>query len=286
MKKPAYLTEETLKTFILSALNEDLQGGDHSTLATIPENLIQKKQCLLKEDCVVAGIELAEMIFKTLDPSIKMDALIPDGKTVKAGAIAFIVRGKAQSITQAERLVLNCMQRMSGIATLTQEWDSRLVGTKTRLLDTRKTTPNFRVCEKWAVAIGGGSNHRNGLSDMIVLEDLHIDHNGSLTKAVKKAKDYLKKNKLNLKVSVKTRNLSEVEEALKAKVDRITLNHTDLSFIKKAVTLINGKIETEASGDLTRDQLKDLAATGVSFISAGGLTQYAKTIAIDLESIE
>ena len=200
MKNPTYLTKEALKTFIKNALEEDIQDGDHSTLATIPKDLQQKAKLLVKENCILAGVEMAEIIFKTFDKNLKVETFIKDGETAKVGDIAFYVTGSARSILSTERLVLNCMQRMSGIATLTHDWDSRLLGTKTKLLDTRKTTPNFRICEKWAVAIGGGTNHRYGLYDMIMLKDNHIDYNGSITNAVKMAQDYNKKNKKKLTI--------------------------------------------------------------------------------------
>lgn len=286
MKRPAYLTDKALKQFIKSAFVEDIHDGDHSTLSTIPENLEQKAKLLVKEDCILAGVELAEIIFKQFDKNMKLEILIKDGNSAKAGDIAFYVTGSARSILSTERLVLNCMQRMSGIATLTHDWDSRLLGTKTKLLDTRKTTPNFRICEKWAVAIGGGTNHRYGLYDMMMLKDNHIDYNGSITNAVKMAKDYLKANKKKLKIEVETRNLQEVEEALKSGVDRIMLDNMGVDDMKKAVKLINGKCETEASGGITREMLKEVAATGVDFISAGALTHSAKNIDLSLKAVK
>ena len=286
MKRPSYVTDKALKLFIKNALEEDIQDGDQSTLSTIPKDLVQKARCIIKEDCIVAGVELAEFIFKTFDRNISVEVFIKDGESAKVGDIAFIVTGKAQSILQTERLILNCMQRMSGIATLTYDWDSRLVGTKTKLLDTRKTTPNFRICEKWAVAIGGGTNHRYGLYDMVMLKDNHIDYNGSITNAVKMCKEYLKKNKKRLKIEVETRNLEEVQEAIDAKVDRIMLDNMDVPTMKKAVKLIAGRCESEASGGITRDVLKDVASTGVTYISAGALTHSAKNIDISLKAIK
>lgn len=286
MKRPPYVTNENLKIFIQNALQEDIGSGDYSTLSTIPANLEQRAKLLVKEDCILAGVELAEIIFKTFDKSMKVEVFIKDGEYAKVGDVAFIVTGKARSILSTERLVLNCMQRMSGIATLTHDWDSRLVGTKTKLLDTRKTTPNFRICEKWAVAIGGGTNHRFGLYDMIMLKDNHIDYNGSITNAVKMAKDYVKQNKLKLKIEVETRNLEEVQEALKAKADRIMLDNMDVPTMKKAVKLIDGKVETEASGGITREQLKDIASTGVTYISVGALTHSAKNIDLSLKAVK
>lgn len=284
MKKPSYITDKALKQFIKNALEEDIQDGDHSTLATIPEDLQQKAKLLVKEDCILAGVELAEIIFKHFDKNLEVEVLIKDGETAKVGDIAFYVSGSARSILSTERLVLNCMQRMSGIATMTHDWDSRLLGTKTRLLDTRKTTPNFRICEKWAVAIGGGTNHRYGLYDMIMLKDNHIDYNGSITAAVKMAREYLKSTKKKLKVEVETRDLLEVEEAIKAGADRIMLDNMDVQTMHKAVKLINGKCETEASGGITREMLKEIAKTGVDFISAGALTHSASNIDLSLKA--
>ena len=286
MKNPTYLTKEALKTFIKNALEEDIQDGDHSTLATIPKDLQQKGKLLVKENCILAGVEMAEIIFKTFDKNLQVETFIKDGETAKVGDIAFYVTGSARSILSTERLVLNCMQRMSGIATLTHDWDSRLLGTKTKLLDTRKTTPNFRICEKWAVAIGGGTNHRYGLYDMIMLKDNHIDYNGSITNAVKMAQDYNKKNKKKLKIEVETRNLLEVEEAIKSGADRIMLDNMDVQTMKKAVKLINGKCETEASGGITRDMLKEVASTGVDYISAGALTHSAANIDLSLKAVK
>ena len=286
MKKPPYVTKEALKTFIKNALEEDIQDGDHSTLSTIPKDLQQKAKLLVKEDCILAGVELAEIIFKQFDKNLKIEVLIKDGESAKVGDIAFYVEGSARSILSTERLVLNCMQRMSGIATLTHDWDSRLLGTKTKLLDTRKTTPNFRICEKWAVAIGGGTNHRYGLYDMIMLKDNHIDYNGSITNAVKMAKNYVKKLKKPLKIEVETRNLEEVEEAIKSGADRIMLDNMDVPTMKKAVELIKGKAESEASGGITREMLKDVASTGVDFISAGALTHSADNIDLSLKAVK
>ena len=286
MKKPPYVTKEALKTFIKNALEEDIQDGDHSTLSTIPKDLQQKAKLLVKEDCILAGVELAEIIFKQFDRNLKIEVFIKDGEAAKVGDIAFYVEGSARSILSTERLVLNCMQRMSGIATLTHDWDSRLLGTKTKLLDTRKTTPNFRICEKWAVAIGGGTNHRYGLYDMIMLKDNHIDYNGSITNAVKMAKDYVKKSKKNLKIEVETRNLEEVEEAIKSGADRIMLDNMDIPTMKKAVELIKGKAESEASGGITREMLKEVASTGVDFISAGALTHSADNIDLSLKAVK
>jgi nicotinate-nucleotide pyrophosphorylase (carboxylating) len=286
MKRPAYVTDKALKQFIKNALEEDIHDGDHSTLSTIPKDLEQSAKLLVKQNCILAGVELAEFIFKTFDKNLKVEIFIKDGAAAKVGDIALIVTGSARSILSTERLILNCMQRMSGIATLTHDWDSRLIGTKTKLLDTRKTTPNFRICEKWAVAIGGGTNHRYGLYDMIMLKDNHIDYNGSITNAVKMAKDYVRKNKKKLKIEVETRNLEEVQEAINAKVDRIMLDNMDVKTMKQAVKMINGSCESEASGGITRDQLKEIASTGVTFISAGALTHSAENIDLSLKAVK
>ena len=284
-KKPNYLTKEALNTFIKNALEEDIQDGDHSTLSTIPKNLQQSAKLLVKENCILAGVEMAEIIFKTFDKNLEIEGFLKDGDQAKVGDVAFIVKGNARSILSTERLVLNCMQRMSGIATLTHEWDARLIGSKAKLLDTRKTTPNFRICEKWAVAIGGGTNHRYGLYDMIMLKDNHIDYNGSITNAVKMAQDYVKKLGKDLKIEVETRNLAEVEEALQSGADRIMLDNMDVATMKKAVEMVDGKCETEASGGITRDILKEVATTGVTYISAGALTHSAKNIDLSLKAL-
>lgn len=287
MVRPQYITDTILDEFIKNALTEDLQAGDHSTLSTIPEDLQQSAKLLVKEDCILAGVELAEYIFHYFDPNLKVEIKIKDGEQAKVGDIALYVSGSARSILSTERLVLNCMQRMSGIATMTHEWDQRLVGTKTKLLDTRKTTPNFRICEKWAVAIGGGTNHRFGLYDMVMLKDNHIDYNGSITQAVKMAKEYLEEKNLPLKVEVETRTLEEVKEAVNTPgVDRIMLDNMDNETMAEAVAIINRRCETEASGGVTRDRLKEIAATGVDYISAGALTHSVKNIDLSLKAVK
>ena len=285
MKRPPYVTQKLLQKFIANALEEDLQDGDHSTLSTIPKDLVQSAQLIVKEHCILAGVELASIIYQTFDKNLKMEIFISDGEEARAGDIAYRVSGSARSILSTERLVLNCMQRMSGIATLTHEWNARLVGTKTKLLDTRKTTPNFRLCEKWAVAIGGGTNHRYGLYDMIMLKDNHIDYNGSITNAVTMAKEYIKNHKKKLKIEVETRDLEEVKEALRAEVDRIMLDNMDVKTMEEAVKIINNQCESEASGGITRDMLQDVAQTGVTYISAGAITHSAKNIDLSLKAL-
>ena len=284
--RPTYLNDKNLNTFIKAALEEDIESGDYSSLSTIPADLQQKAKLLVKEDCILAGVEMAEIIFNTFDKNLTVERFINDGENAKKGDVAFIVSGSARSILSTERLVLNCMQRMSGIATLTHDWNSRLIGTKTKLLDTRKTTPNSRICEKWAVIIGGGNNHRYGLYDMVMLKDNHIDYNGNISNAVKMCKHYLAENNLNLKIEVETRNIEEVKEALLAKVDRIMLDNMDTSTMKEAVDLINNQCETEASGGITRDRLQEIAKTGVTYISAGALTHSAKNIDLSLKAVK
>lgn len=287
MKKPSHITKENLEIFIKNALEEDIKSGDYSTLSTIPEDLEQEAKLLVKEDCVLAGVELAKVIFQYFDKEMQVETFINDGELAKVGDIAFIVKGKARSILSTERLVLNCMQRMSGIATLTNDWNQELKNTKTKLLDTRKTTPNFRICEKWAVAIGGGMNHRYGLYDMIMLKDNHIDYNGSIKKAVEMAKKYVIHNNLNLKIEVETRNLDEVKQALETRnVDRIMLDNMDVEMMKKAVEIIGNQCETEASGGIVKKNLKAIAETGVDFISVGALTHSAKNIDLSLKAIK
>ena len=253
MNFPPYLTIEKINDFIDSALTEDIETGDHSTLATIPESLIQKAKLIVKQDCKLAGITLATYIFKRFDKDLEVELIKNDGEYAKKGEIAFYVSGKARSILSTERLVLNCMQRMSGIATLTSEMTKLLEGTNCKLLDTRKTTPNFRMLEKWSVLIGGGVNHRFGLYDMIMLKDNHIDYNGSISNAVKMTKEYLKKHHLDLKIEVETRNLDEVQEAIHANVNRIMLENMSIDTMKEAVKLINNSCECEASGGITKD---------------------------------
>lgn len=284
---PKYITKSKLEYFIQQALKEDIRDGDHSTLATISKDLIQKAELIVKEDCIIAGIDLAEFIFKYFDKNLTIIKSKLDGESSKKGEIAFIVIGNPQSILSVERLVLNCMQRMSGIATLSHKMIQKLQGENCILLDTRKTTPNFRMLEKWAVKIGGASNHRFGLYDMIILKDNHIHYNGNITNAVNMTVKYLKKNHLNLKIEVETKNLLEVQEVLKTeKVDRIMLDNMDIKTMKKAVKIINKKCEVEASGRINENNIKSIAQTGVDFISIGALTHSAKNIDLSLKAIK
>lgn len=285
MERPYYITTESLTSFIKSAIAEDVGDGDHSSLASIPTSTTNKARLIVKDEGVLAGAELAEIIFNTLDSDLKFTSFIKDGTKVKYGDIAFYVEGSARSILTAERLVLNCMQRMSGIATHTAFLTSLLVGTKTKLLDTRKTTPNFRMMEKWAVVIGGGVNHRYGLFDMIILKDNHVDYAGGIRKAIDNTIDYLSKNGKNLKIEIETRTLEEVKQVLEVgNIHRIMLDNMDNETMKKAVELINGKYEVEASGGVTEKTIRAVAETGVDFISVGALTHSVKSLDMSLKA--
>ncbi|MEL7147518.1 MAG: carboxylating nicotinate-nucleotide diphosphorylase [Bacteroidota bacterium] len=283
----SYITEEALNQFISSAIQEDVRDGDHSTLAAIDADAEDHAKLLIKGEGIIAGVALAQHIFAHVDSDLQLDIKIEDGASVKYGDIGLFVKGRAQSILTAERLVLNCMQRMSGIATYTHQLVKMIEGTNARLLDTRKTTPNFRMMEKWAVVIGGGVNHRFGLFDMVMLKDNHIDYAGGITKAVAKTKKYLKEKGLDLRIEVETRNLAEVEEALKCDggVDRIMLDNMTVPDMKKAVALINKKAEVEASGGITEETIRPIAETGVDFISVGALTHSYKSLDISLKAV-
>ncbi len=284
IERPSYITDEKLISFIHQAFREDVGDGDHSTLASIPYEAKNRARLLVKEDGVLAGLELAEIVFSYLDPDLEFKALMSDGDVMKVGDIAFTIEGSAQSILTAERLVLNIMQRMSGIATLAHSMVKEVAGTKTKILDTRKTTPNFRMIEKWAVVIGGAHNHRFGLYDMIMLKDNHIDYAGGIEKAVQKTRAYLKENNLDLKIEVETRNLEEVQQALDAQVDRIMIDNFSIEETKKAVDMIGDLAETEASGGITLETLKQVAETGVDFISSGAIIHSAKNIDLSLKA--
>lgn len=285
MKRPIYITDDRLNHFIAEAIKEDIGDGDHSTLASVPANLQQRARLLVKDDCILAGIELAQAIFYHYDKDLKIELLKKDGDEAKKGDIVFIVSGSARSILTMERLVLNCMQRMSGIASSTREIVSLLDSTKTQLLDTRKTTPNFRMCEKWAVSIGGGTNHRFGLYDMIMLKDNHNDYAGGISKSVKSTVDYLKTLDKDLKIEVETRNIKEVEEALATQaVDIIMLDNMSVDDMKTAVMIIGGRAKTEASGGITKEAIKAIAETGVDFISSGAIIYSAPNIDLSLKA--
>ncbi|WP_051312874.1 carboxylating nicotinate-nucleotide diphosphorylase [Sporocytophaga myxococcoides] len=280
-----FLSEQAIFEFIDSALAEDVGNGDHSTLASVPADAINKAQLLVKDEGVLAGVALSEMIFSRVDPDLRMEILIPDGIRVKPKDVAFKVHGRARSILTGERLVLNCMQRMSGIATLTTTYNELIRDTGCKLLDTRKTTPNFRLPEKWAVAIGGGVNHRFGLYDMIILKDNHIDFAGGIKQAIESTKNYLQKHSLSLKIEVETRSLKEVEEVLNVGgIDRIMLDNMSPQLMKEAVALIARKFETEASGGINESTIRSYALTGVDYISCGALTHSFRSLDLSLKA--
>jgi nicotinate-nucleotide pyrophosphorylase (carboxylating) len=283
--RPDYITKDFLDHFIHSALTEDIGEGDHTTLAAIPPDVTKRAQLLVKDDGILAGVELAEQIFLTFDPTLKLELKFRDGSPIKKGEIAFTVEGSAQSILTTERLVLNCMQRMSAIATKTYHLNTLIEGTPAKLLDTRKTTPNFRLLEKWAVLLGGGYNHRIGLFDMIMLKDNHIDMAGGIEKAIIRTKDYLRARNKNLKIEIETRSLEEVKEVIQVGgVDVIMLDNMDLNTLKKAVSLIGNTYKTEASGGITAETIREIAACGVDFISVGALTHSINSLDLSLKA--
>lgn len=272
MNRPPYVTEKELRHFISEAIREDIGDGDHSTLASVPADSLQQARLIVKDDCVLAGIDLAQTIFHHYDESLKIELFKQDGERAQKGDIAFVVSGSARSILTMERLVLNCMQRMSGIASYADEVVRLVKGTNTKILDTRKTTPNFRMCEKWAVYIGGAQNHRYGLFDMIMLKDNHNDYAGGITQSVAATVKYLKEKEKNLKIEVETRNLDEVKQALATNaVDIIMLDNMSLDEMREAVSLIGDKAKTEASGGITHETVRAIAETGVDFISSGAI---------------
>ncbi|MGE0089069.1 MAG: carboxylating nicotinate-nucleotide diphosphorylase [Bacteroidales bacterium] len=276
----------SIDDFIKIAIKEDIGDGDHTSLACIPETNSGKAKLLVKQSGIIAGIEIAQKVFHSIDPALSVEVFITDGKEVKYGDIAFIVSGNTQSILKSERLVLNIMQRMSGIATLTNEYVKKIAGTKAKILDTRKTTPGFRYFEKIAVKIGGGENHRMGLYDMIMLKDNHIDFAGGIKKAIEKTQDYLKRTNKNLKVEIEARTLNDVKEILDTRgVDRIMLDNFTPELTREAIFLINGKVETESSGGITLETIQKFAETGVDYISVGALTHQIKSLDLSLKAI-
>ena len=283
--KPAYITRDFLRQFITSALAEDVGDGDHSTLASIPAEARKTAKLLVKDEGVLAGVELAKEIFHYAEPGIEMQITLEDGASVKRGDVAFSVTGSARSILTMERLVLNCMQRMSAIATKTRHYADLIAGTKAQLLDTRKTTPNFRLPEKWAVLIGGGKNHRIGLYDMIMLKDNHIDMAGGISSAINRTKEYLRTIGKKLPIEVETRNLSEVRQVLEAGgVDIIMLDNMDVQTMREAVRIIGDRCKTEASGGVTDETIRAIAECGVDYISVGALTHAVKSLDLSLKA--
>ncbi len=268
--------EELIDDLLTLSFAEDVGDGDATTLSTIPAEAQGKQQLIVKEEGILAGVDIARMVFEKFDPSLKMTVFIEDGAHVKPGDIAFVVEGSVRSLLQTERTMLNIMQRMSGIATITQVYQSRLEGTNAKVLDTRKTTPGMRILEKEAVKIGGGENHRIGLFDMILIKDNHVDFAGGITQAVTAAKQWCKENGKDLKIEVEVRNTAEIEEALAANVDRIMLDNFTPERTRKAVQLINHRTEVESSGGITLDTIRSYGECGVDFISVGALTHSVK----------
>lgn len=277
---------EQLDDLIERALHEDLGDGDHTSLACIPENAQSRAHLLVKEKGTLAGIEVARKIFKRVDTDLQLDVKLTDGTKIKPGDIAFFVSGSARSILAAERLVLNCMQRMSGIATYTAHLCSLIDGTGVRLLDTRKTSPGLRTIEKMAVKIGGGENHRFGLYDMMMIKDNHIDFAGGVKNAIERALEYQEETGRKLKIEVEARTLAEMEEILSVgKINRVMLDNFSFSDLRAAVKRIDGKYETEASGGITETTIRQYAECGVDFISVGALTHSVKSLDLSLKAI-
>lgn len=278
------LQSNLIRHQLLRFLAEDIGDGDHSSLACIAPESEGRARLLVKEDGIIAGIEIASILFDLTDGSVQFEKITGDGSPVKKGDIAFTVSGRKQSILKTERLALNILQRMSGIATSTHEYASRLEGLSTRILDTRKTTPGFRLFEKEAVRIGGGENHRMGLYDMIMLKDNHIDYAGGIENAISRTREYLKRKNLDLKVEIETRNLAEVEKVITTGgVDRIMLDNFTVEETVKAVTLIDGRFETESSGGITLETIRSYAECGVDYISVGALTHRIRSLDMSLK---
>ena len=285
--RPAYITEDFLRQFISAALAEDVGDGDHSTLASIPADARSTAKLLVKDNGILAGVALAKEIFRSVDSDLQMKIFIEDGGEIQNGDIAFTITGSARSILTLERLVLNCMQRMSAIATKTSHYKQIIAGTKAQLLDTRKTTPNFRLLEKWAVVIGGGANHRIGLFDMIMLKDNHIDMAGGISAAINRTKDYLRAINRKLPIEVETRNIAEVRQVLAAGgADIIMLDNMDVNTMREAVAIIGDSCKTEASGGVNEDTIRSIAECGVDYISVGALTHAVRSLDLSLKAAE
>lgn len=284
--KPSDLDLPLINSFISAAFAEDVHDGDHTSLSTIPADAIDKAQLIVKDNGILAGVALARIIFAHLDPKIKMNVFISDGSIVEKGQVAFEVEGPARSILTAERLVLNCMQRMSGIATTTWQLVKLLDGLKTNVIDTRKTTPCFRYFEKWAVRIGGGANHRFGLYDMILIKDNHVDYAGGISNAIHAANKYLAEKNLTLDIEIEVRNFVELEEVLATgNIKRIMLDNFTAEDLRKAITIIDKRFETEASGGITANSIRKYAESGVDFISVGALTHSIRSLDLSLKAV-
>lgn len=282
-----YSVDELEDRLIDLAFAEDIGDGDHTTLCCIPEEAMGKSHLLIKEDGILAGVEVAKRVFARFDPTMKVEVLMGDGTPVKKGDIAMVVTGKVRSLLQTERLMLNIMQRMSGIATMTNRYVERLKGTKTHVLDTRKTTPGMRMLEKQAVKIGGGMNHRIGLFDMILLKDNHVDFAGGIRNAITRCHEYLKEKGLDLKIEIEVRNFDELNQVLECGgVNRIMLDNFSTDDTKKAVEIIGGKYETESSGGITYDTIRSYAECGVDFISVGALTHSVKGLDMSFKACD
>lgn len=279
--------EELVDRLIDLSFAEDIGDGDHTTLCCIPEDAMGKSKLLIKEDGILAGVEIAKEVFHRFDPTMQVEVLMGDGTKVKKGDVAMIVTGKVRSLLQTERLMLNIMQRMSGIATMTSKYVERLEGTHTRVLDTRKTTPGMRMLEKQAVKIGGGCNHRIGLFDMILLKDNHVDFAGGIANAINRCHEYLKQKGLDLKIEIEVRNFDELKQAMDCGgIDRIMLDNFSVADTRKAVEIVGGKYETESSGGITFDTIRDYAECGVDFISVGALTHSVKGLDMSFKAME
>ncbi|MBK9525443.1 MAG: carboxylating nicotinate-nucleotide diphosphorylase [Bacteroidetes bacterium] len=277
----------SVSDFIRQAILEDVGDGDHTSLSTIGPDELGKARVMIKENGVVAGLVVADQVLNIVDSSMRVKTLVAEGASVQNKDIVMEIEGPIRSMLKAERLLLNCMQRMSGIATLTRKYVDAVDGTKAKILDTRKTTPNFRLFEKWAVSLGGGTNHRFGLYDMILIKDNHVDASGGIKAALQKANDYLKKSGKDLKIEIETRNLDEVKDVISAGgADRIMLDNFSPEVMKQAIQLINGKYETEASGGITLENIRDYAATGVNYISVGALTHSYKSLDISMKIVK
>ena len=277
--------EELNDRLIDLAFAEDIGDGDHTTLCCIPDDAMGQSKLLIKEEGILAGIEIAKEVFRRFDPEMKVEVFIEDGAHVKPGDVAMVVTGRVQSLLQTERLMLNIMQRMSGIATMTNKYVERLKGTKTRVLDTRKTTPGMRILEKLAVKIGGGVNHRIGLFDMILLKDNHVDFAGGIENAINRCHAYLKEKGKDLKIEIEVRNFEELQRVLDmGGVDRIMLDNFTPENTRKAVEMVNGRFEIESSGGITFDTLRDYAECGVDFISVGALTHSVKGLEMSFKA--
>jgi len=282
---PPYLTDKNIRNFIKNALAEDIGDGDHSSMGSIPEKSTSKAHLLIKDEGMIAGLDMALRIFNFVDKSLEIQFHKGDGDMVENGEIGFMVSGNSRSILSAERLVLNCLQRMSAVATYTKHMTNLIKGSKARLLDTRKTTPLFRLAEKWAVVIGGGVNHRFGLFDMVMLKDNHVDFAGGVKKAIMDTVKYLTENKPELKIEIEVRSLSELEEVIEVgQVHRVMLDNMLPSEIKQAIQMIGGRFETEASGGITEKNIAEIAETGVDFISVGALTHSYKSLDMSLKA--